>query len=157
MFLQVSYPTFIIYYRQWEILTETLTRLNWWDKLDLDIRSSTLCKLFGNTLSKFIRSAQWNTSNTNDSAKIKLLRKKLLPTHQFRQRFRDILNLIRACLSKPKPHYFLRCCIYNANRYIHMNDLNEIDSSFSVLTNSKFIDLLLYGKDRFIDKNNCCS
>ena len=30
-----------------------------------------------------------------------------------------------------------------------MNDLNEIDSSFSTLNENKFIDIILYGSDKF--------
>ena len=35
-----------------------------------------------------------------------------------------------------------------------MNELNEIDSSFSALNENKFIDLILYGSDEFDDKKN---
>ena len=35
-----------------------------------------------------------------------------------------------------------------------MNELNEIDSSFSTLNENKFIDLLLYGSEKFDDKKN---
>ena len=34
------------------------------------------------------------------------------------------------------------------------NDSNEIASSFSTLNENKFIDLLLYGSDKFDDKKN---
>ena len=33
-----------------------------------------------------------------------------------------------------------------------MNDLNEIDSSFSTLNDNKFIDFNLQGSDKFDDK-----
>ena len=33
-----------------------------------------------------------------------------------------------------------------------MNQLNEIDSSFSTLSENKFIGLILYGSDKFYDK-----
>ena len=33
-----------------------------------------------------------------------------------------------------------------------MNELNEIDSSFSTLNENKFINLILYGSDKFDDK-----
>ena len=33
-----------------------------------------------------------------------------------------------------------------------MNELNEIESSFSALNENKFIDLILYGSDKFDDK-----
>ena len=35
-----------------------------------------------------------------------------------------------------------------------MNELNEIDSSFSTLNENKFIDLILYGSDKFDGKKN---
>ena len=35
-----------------------------------------------------------------------------------------------------------------------MNELNEIDSSFSTLSENNFIDLFLYGSDKFDDKKN---
>ena len=35
-----------------------------------------------------------------------------------------------------------------------MNDLNEIDSSFSTLNENKFIALILYCIDRFYEKKN---
>ena len=35
-----------------------------------------------------------------------------------------------------------------------MNELNEIDSSFSTLNVNNFIDLILHGSDKFDDKKN---
>ena len=35
-----------------------------------------------------------------------------------------------------------------------MTDLNEIDSFFSTLNENKFIDLILYGSNKFDDKKN---
>ena len=35
-----------------------------------------------------------------------------------------------------------------------MNELNEIDSFFSILNENKFIDLILYDSDKFDDKKN---
>ena len=46
-------------------------------------------------------------------------------------------------------HNFLRCYFYNANRSAHMNDLNEVDSSFSKLNENKFIDFVLCGSNKF--------
>ena len=34
-----------------------------------------------------------------------------------------------------------------------MNTLNQIDFSFSILDENKFIDLILYGSDKFDDNN----
>ena len=36
-----------------------------------------------------------------------------------------------------------------------MNELNEIDSSFSILNENKFAGLILYGSDKFYDKKPC--
>ena len=35
-----------------------------------------------------------------------------------------------------------------------MNELNEIDNSLSILNENKFIDLILYGSDKFNEKKN---
>ena len=35
-----------------------------------------------------------------------------------------------------------------------MNELNEIDTSFSTLNENNFIDLILHGSDKVDDKNN---
>ena len=35
-----------------------------------------------------------------------------------------------------------------------MNDLNEIDSYFSILNENKSISFILYGSDKFGDKKN---
>ena len=76
--------------------------------------------------------------------------------HKFRHGFRDILTPLRPCSieADPTAHYFLRCHYYNANRSALMNELNEIDSSFSRLNENKFIDLILYGSEKFDDKKN---
>ena len=135
--------------------------INKWNKLDPDIRSSTSYNLFRNTLLKFIRPAQRKTFNINDSVGVKLLtRLRLgfshLRDHKFRHGFRDILNPLWPCSieTETTAHYFLRCHFYNANRSALMNELNEIDSSFSTLNENKFIDLILYGGDKFDDKKN---
>ena len=47
--------------------------INEWNKLDPDIRSSTSCNLFRNTLLKFLRPVQRKTFNINDSVAVKLL------------------------------------------------------------------------------------
>ena len=47
--------------------------INEWNKLDPDIRCSTLCNLFRNKLLKFIRPAQRKTFDINDSVGVMLL------------------------------------------------------------------------------------
>ena len=76
--------------------------------------------------------------------------------HKFRHGFREILNPLCACSieAETTAHYFLRCHFYNANRSALINELNEIDSSFSALNENKFIDLILYGSDKSDDKKN---
>ena len=130
-----------------------------WNKLDPDIRSSASYNLFRNTLLKFIRPLQRKMFSINDSVGVKLLtRLRLgfshLREHKFRHGFRDILNPLCPCSIKAETtaHYFLRCHFYNANRSALMNELNEIDSSFSTLNENKFIDLILYGSDKFENK-----
>ena len=66
--------------------------------------------------------------------------------HKFRHGFRDILNPLCPCSieAETTTHYFLRCHFYNANRSALMNELNEIDSSFSTLNEDKFTDLMTF-------------
>ena len=55
--------------------------------------------------------------------------------HKFRHGFRDTLNPLcpSSIENETTAHYFLRCHFYYANRSVLMNELNEIDSSFSTL------------------------
>ena len=130
-----------------------------WNKLDPDNRSSASYNLFRNTLLKFIRLVQKKTFNINDSVGVKLLKKLRLDfshlrKHKFKHGFRDILKPFCPCSieAETTAHYFLRCHFYNANRSALMNELNEIDSSFSTLNENNFIDLILHGNDKFDDK-----
>ena len=132
-----------------------------WYKLDPDIRSSASYNLFHNTLLKFIRPAQRKTFNINDLVGVKsLTRLRLgfihLREHKFRHGFRDILNLLCPCSieTETTAHCFPRSHFYNANRYALINELNEMHSSFSSLNENKFINLVLYGSDKFDEKKN---
>ena len=129
-----------------------------WNKLDPDIRSSALYNLFRNILLKFIRSVQRKTFTINDSEGVKLLTRFCLVT------FVSIsLDMVSETLNPPCPcsieakttgHYFLYRHFCNANRSALINKMHEIDKSFSVLNENKFIDLSLYGSDKFDDKKN---
>ena len=108
---------------------------------------------------KFIRPVQRQMFNINDSVGVKLLTRLRLGfshfhEHKFRHGFRDILNPLCPCSieAETTAHYFLRCHFYNGNGSTLMNELNEIESSFSALNENKFIDLILYGSDKFDDK-----
>ena len=118
-----------------------------WNKLGPHIRSFASYSLFRNTLLKFIRPAQKKTLNINDSVGVKLLpRLRLdfshLREHKFRHGFRDILNPLCPCSIEAEifAHYFLRCHFYNASRSTLMNELNEIDSSFSPLNEKSLLN-----------------
>ena len=124
-----------------------------WNKLDPDIRSSASYNLFGNTLLKFIRPVPTKTFNINDSVGVQLLRLGFSHPrrHNFRHGVRDILSPLCPCSieTESTAHYFLSYHFYNANKSALMNKWNEIDSSVSTLTESKLIDLILYGSDKF--------
>ena len=79
-----------------------------------------------------------------------------LHEHKFRHCFRDILNPLCpfSIETETTAHYFLRCHFYNADRSALMDELNEIDISFSTLNENKLIDLILYGSDKYDDKKN---
>ena len=51
--------------------------------------------------------------------------------------------------AKTTTHYFLHCHFYDSNRAIIMNDLENIPNSFSTVSDSYLISLLLYGNDQF--------
>ena len=111
-----------------------------WNKFDHDIHSSASYNLSHNTLLQFIRSVQRKTFNINDSVGDKLLTGLRLGfshhrEHKFRHGFRDILNPLCPCSieTETTAHYFLGCHFYNADRSALMNELNQIDSSFSIL------------------------
>ena len=135
--------------------------INEWKKLDPDIRSSNSYNLFRNTLLKFIRPTQKKTFNINDSVGINLFTRLRLDfshlrKHKFRHALRDRLNPFCTCSIEVETttHCFLGFHFYNANRSALMNDLDEIDSSSSTLSEHKFIDLILYGSDKLDDKRN---
>ena len=130
-----------------------------WNKLHPDIHNSASYNLFRNSLLKFIRPVQRKTFNINDSAGVKLLtRLRLGFSHlredKFRHGSRDILNPLCPCSieAETTADYFLLCNFYNANSSALMNDLNEVDSSFS--NENNFIDLIFYGSDKCDDKKN---
>ena len=133
-----------------------------WNKLDPAICSSASYNLFCNTLLKCIRPVQRKMFKINDSVGVKLLTRLCLGfsnfrEHKFRHGFRDILNLLCPCNIEAGATLcvaILRCHFYNANNSSPMNELNEICSSFSTLNENNFIDLILYGSDKFEDKKN---
>ena len=132
-----------------------------WNKLDPHIRSSASYNLSRDTLLKFISPAQRKTFNVNDSVAVKLLtRLRLgfshLHEHTFRHDFRDILNPLCPCSieAATTAHKFQLCHFYNANKSALMKELNEVISSFSTLNENKFIDLILYDRDKFDNKKN---
>ena len=130
-----------------------------WNKLVYDMRSSSSYNLFSNTLLTFIRPVRRKTFNINDSVGVKLLTRlrlgfSYLRKHKFIHGFRGILNLLCPCSieAETTAHNFLRCHLCNAGKSALMNELDEIDSSFSTLNENNFMDLILYGSDKFDDK-----
>ena len=132
-----------------------------WNKLDPQIRSSASYNLSRNTLLNYISPAHRKTFNINDSVAVKLLtRLRLgfshLHEHTFKHDFRDILNPLCPCSTEATTtaHKFQLCHFYNANKSALMKELNEVISSFSTLNENKFIDLILYDRDKFENKKN---
>ena len=123
------------------------------------MRSSSSYNLFSNTLLTFIRPVRRKTFNINDSVGVKLLTRlrlgfSYLRKHKFIHGSRGILNLLCPCSieAETTAHYFLRCRLCNAGKSALMNELDEIDSSFSTLNENNFMDLILYDSDKFDDK-----
>ena len=77
-----------------------LNVINEWNKLDPDIRSSALYKLFSNTLLKFTKPVQRKTFNFNYSVGIKLLAcLRLGFSHVREQKFRPGIRDIKSSFS----------------------------------------------------------
>ena len=77
-----------------------LNVINEWNKLDPDIRSSALYKLFSNTLLKFTKPVQRKTFNFNYSVGIKLLAcLRLGFSHVREQKFRHGIRDIKSSFS----------------------------------------------------------
>ena len=68
----------------------------------------------------------------------------------------ETLNLLFPCSieAATTTHNFLRFHFCNANSWALMNDLKEIDSSLSTLSENKFNDLIFYGSDKLDDKKS---
>ena len=79
-----------------------------------------------------------------------------LNEHKFKHSYIDTFNPVRTCRVEAEiaTHFFLPCRFYNVSRTSLMNDVNEIGSCFSGLSENKFLDLLLHGNDKFDDKKS---
>ena len=75
-----------------------------------------------------------------------------LREHRFRHGFKDIEYTFCPIVLKLKPQHTISCTATDSNRAIIMNDLENIPNSFSTVSDSYLISLLLYGNDQFNDR-----
>ena len=111
---------------------------------------------------KFIRPNAYDVYNIHDPIGLKfLIRLRLrlshLREHKFRHNFLDTLNPLCSCSLETESvsHCLLRCSFYAQNIKILLDNLVDIVGSMSNLSDTKLINLLLYGDGQYdVDKNS---
>ena len=100
-------------------------------------------------------------NRVNDLFRIKFLRKLRLGIshlceHKYSHGYKDTLNPLCFCNieAETTTHYFLRCHFYNSNWATLINDLENIPISFSTVSYTNLISLLLYSDYKFSDTKN---
>ena len=136
--------------------------MNEWNRLSPEIRNSKCIYVFKKLLLKFIRPNAYDVYNIHDPIGLKFLtrlrlRLSHLREHKFRHNFLDTLNPLCSCSLETESvsHYLLRCPFYAQNRKILLDNLVDIVGSMSNLSDTKLINLLLYGDGQYdVDKNS---
>ena len=110
---------------------------------------------------QFIRPVERKIFSINDSVRIKMLtRLRLGFSHlgerKFRNDFRNTLNPLCSCSIEAETtmHYFRFCHFYNSNRTTLINDLENIPTAFSTVSDNSLISLYLHGDGKFDDTKN---
>ena len=132
-----------------------------WNALSPVIREYKTYAIFCKSLLNFIKPMANSIFNIYDATGVKLLtRLRLgfshLNEHKFRHNFQETLNPMCSCMAEAETtcHFLLRCCNFTNIRMSLMNDLSHIDNSFTLLTENKLVDLLLFGCDKYDSLTN---
>ena len=131
--------------------------MNEWNRLSPEIRNSKCIYVFKKLLLKFIRTNAYDVYNIHDPIGLKFLTRLRLRLSHLRQNFLDTLNPLCSCSLETESvsHYLLRCPLYAQNRKIILDNLVHIVGSMSNLSDTKLINLLLYGDGQYdVDKNS---
>ena len=117
--------------------------------------------MFKKSLLQFIRPSGSQVYNIHDSIGLKYLTRLRLEfshlrEHKFRHNFQDTLNPLCSCNlleSESVNHFLLLCPIYSSQRKILLDSVFELDAGIENLSNSKLVELLLYGNPLLYPKN----
>ena len=79
-----------------------------------------------------------------------------LNEHRFRHNFKDCINPLHSCSFEVENtlHFFMHCQHYATFRMDLINKVNQIDESFSYISDDNKVSPLLYGDSRFYDNKN---
>ena len=132
-----------------------------WYGLDPSIINVNSLEVFQSKLLAFIRPVQRSIYNVFNPQGLKfLIRLRLglshLNEHRFRHDFKDCINPLCSCSLEVGNtlHFILHCHHYLTFRMGLMNEVNQIDETFSYLSDDDKVSLLLYGDLRFKDNKN---
>ena len=124
-----------------------------WNKLDSNIRNSESLISFKSKVLKFIRPSENSVFLCNNPKGIQLLTRlrpglSHLRDHKFKHNFQDTLNPICNCGEDIETfcHYFLHCSLCTNERLTLLNVIQGIDNSILELADSRFVEVLLYGR-----------
>ena len=125
--------------------------------INLNIRNSKSLTSFKRKVLKFIRPSESSIFLCNNPKGIQLLtRLRLglshLRDHKFKHNFQDTHNPICNCGEdiETSCHYLLHCSLYTNERLAFLNVVQGIDNSILELTDSRIVEVLLYGR-KFLD------
>ena len=113
--------------------------------------------IFKKSLLGFIRPNSYSIFNINDPKGIKYLTRlrlnfsHLIRQHKFRHNFQDTLNPLCSCSLETESvnHFLLRCHFFVHARKILLDNLVEIIGDISNISESKLVNILLYGNENF--------
>ena len=114
--------------------------------------------MFKKSLLQFIRPSGSQVYNIHDSIGLKYLTRLRLEfshlrEHKFRHNFQDTLCRCNLLESESVNHFLLLCLIYSSQRKILLGSVFELDAGIENLSNSKLVELLLYGNPLLYSKN----
>ena len=80
-----------------------------------------------------------------------------LNAHKFKHSFQDCINPLCSCSLEPESnaHFFLHCRHYTLLRADLMNDLKLVDENILRLSENSFVQLLLFGDQKYTSVENC--
>ena len=135
--------------------------IDFWYKLDEEIRNSKSIVIFKNKLLPFIRPTARSVFHIFDPQGLVLLtRLRLglshLNAHKFKHNFNDCINPLCTCSleTEDNTHFFLHCQHYTSFRIDLVSKVTSVYPSFVTLNDINKVNLLLYGDSSLDNKNN---